>query len=69
MVAKRDNESFEGMMRRFKKKVSKSGLLKELKYRMEYEKPCDKRNRKLRESIRKIKNNEQQKEQKENRRK
>ena len=33
-------------MRVLKKKVQKAGLVKELRQRQYYEKPCDKRNRK-----------------------
>ncbi|MDB5037951.1 MAG: ribosomal protein [Bacteriovoracaceae bacterium] len=42
----RDNESFEGALKRFKKLVEKSGLLTELRKREFYEKPCIKRKRK-----------------------
>ena len=36
-------------MRGLKKKVQKAGLVKELRQRQYYEKPCDKRNRKKKE--------------------
>ena len=36
-------------MRVLKKKVQKAGLVKELRQRQYYEKPCDKRNRKKKE--------------------
>ena len=36
---KYDNESFEQMLKRFKKKVDTAGILKELYYRKYYRKP------------------------------
>lgn len=42
----RDNESFEGALKRFKKMVEKSGVLTELRKREYYEKPSVKRKRK-----------------------
>jgi small subunit ribosomal protein S21 len=42
----RDNESFEGALKRFKKLVEKSGILTELRKREFYEKPSQKRKRK-----------------------
>jgi small subunit ribosomal protein S21 len=42
----RDNESFEGALKRFKKMVEKSGVLTELRKREFYEKPSVKRKRK-----------------------
>lgn len=42
----RDNESFEGALKRFKKIVEKSGVLTELRKREFYEKPSQKRKRK-----------------------
>jgi small subunit ribosomal protein S21 len=42
----RDNESFEGALKRFKKLIEKSGLLTELRKREFYEKPSVKRKRK-----------------------
>ena len=41
-----DNESIEGALRRFKKKVQKAGILSEIKKRERYEKPSIKRKRK-----------------------
>ena len=46
MVHIRDDESFEGALRRFKRKCEKSGILTELKKRQHYEKPSVKRKRK-----------------------
>jgi len=42
----REEESFEGAVRRFKRKCEKSGILTELKKRQHYEKPSVKRKRK-----------------------
>jgi small subunit ribosomal protein S21 len=46
LVHVRDDESFEGALRRFKRKCEKSGILTELKKRQHYEKPSVKRKRK-----------------------
>ena len=40
------NNNVEQALRVLKKKCQKDGLLKELRQRQYYEKPCDKRNRK-----------------------
>jgi small subunit ribosomal protein S21 len=53
-VVRRNGESFEELLKRFRKKFSKSGLSKELRDRMYYEKPSDKRRRKKMQSIRLI---------------
>lgn len=45
-VVKRNHESDEDMIRRFRKKFSKSGILKEFKEKMHFEKPSDKKRRK-----------------------
>lgn len=45
-VVRRDNESVEDLIKRFKKKFSKSGVIKDLKEKMYYEKPSDKKRRK-----------------------
>jgi len=45
-VVKRKNESDEDLLRRFRKKFSKSGLMKEIKEKMYFEKPSDKKRRK-----------------------
>jgi small subunit ribosomal protein S21 len=42
----REEESFEGAMRRFKRKCEKSGILTELKKRQHFEKPSVKQKRK-----------------------
>jgi len=46
VVYVREEESFEGAMRRFKRKCEKSGILTELKKRQHFEKPSVKRKRK-----------------------
>jgi small subunit ribosomal protein S21 len=53
-VVKRDGESDEDLIKRFRKKFSKSGLSKELRDRMSFEKPSQKRRRKKAQSIRNI---------------
>ena len=47
------------MIRRFRKKFSKSGLAKEYRERMYFEKPSDKKRRKKAQSIRLIKKEEE----------
>lgn len=46
VVQVREDESFENALRRFKRKVEKSGLLTELRKRQHFEKPSVKRKRK-----------------------
>jgi small subunit ribosomal protein S21 len=50
----REDESFEGALRRFKRKCEKSGILTELKKRQHYEKPSVKRKRKAIQARKKI---------------
>ena len=45
-VVRRKNESDEDLIRRFRKKFSKSGIMKEYKEKMYFEKPSDKKRRK-----------------------
>ena len=45
--------SFDQMLRRFKKKVERAGILQEVKKREYYEKPAQKRQRKKKEAVRK----------------
>jgi small subunit ribosomal protein S21 len=45
-VVRRKNESDEDFLRRFRKKFSKSGIMKEYKQKMYFEKPSDKKRRK-----------------------
>ena len=47
------NNNVEKAMRKLKRKVQREGLLKELKQRQFYEKPSLKRQRKLKEAVRK----------------
>lgn len=46
VVQVREEESFENALRRFKRKVEKSGILTELRKRQHFEKPSVKRKRK-----------------------
>jgi small subunit ribosomal protein S21 len=46
VVHVREEESFENALRRFKRKVEKSGILTELRKRQHFEKPSVKRKRK-----------------------
>ncbi len=41
-----DNERFESLLKRFRKKVQQAGILSEARRREHYEKPSDKRKRK-----------------------
>ncbi len=45
-VKVKDNESFESVLRRFKKQCQKSGILSEMRKREHYEKPSVRRKRK-----------------------
>ncbi len=54
VVFVREEESFEGAMRRFKRKCEKSGILTELKKRQHFEKPCVKRKRKQAQARKKM---------------
>ena len=45
--------SFDQMLRKFKKKVERAGILQEVKERSHYEKPAQKRQRKKKIAIRK----------------
>ena len=47
------NNNVEKAMRKLKRKVQREGLLKELKQRQFYEQPSLKRQRKLKEAVRK----------------
>ena len=50
-VKARGNESIEKMMKRFKKKCEKEGLIKDIKRTSYYEKPSERRRRKARKSV------------------
>ena len=49
-VTVQDNESLDRALRRFKRKVQRSGLYSELRKRRFYEKPSERRKRKQREA-------------------
>jgi small subunit ribosomal protein S21 len=48
-----DDEHFERALRRFKKKCEKAGILSDLRKRRHYEKPSERRKRKLNAARRK----------------
>ena len=50
----KDNESFESALRRFKKKCEKAGVLSDVRKHQHFEKPSEKRKRKLNASRRKM---------------
>jgi len=54
-VVRRRGEKDEDFIKRFRKKISKSGVAKEFRDRMYFEKPSDKKRRKKAQSIRLIK--------------
>lgn len=58
-VVRRKGESNDELLKRFRKKFSKSGISKELRERMFFEKPSDKKRRKRLQSIRAIKREEE----------
>lgn len=50
-IKARGNETVEQMLRRFKKMCEKEGLTKEIKRSSYYEKPSERRRRRLRKAI------------------
>lgn len=62
-VVLRKGEGDEEFIKRFRKKFSKSGVAKELRDRMYFEKPSDKKRRKKAQSIRLLKREEEKAEQ------
>jgi small subunit ribosomal protein S21 len=65
-VVRRSDESDEDLIRRFRKKYSKSGLSREVRQKMYFEKPSDRKRRKKAQSIRlKLKEEEKQEEMRE----
>ena len=48
-----DDENFERALRRFKKKCEKAGILADLRKHRHYEKPSERRKRKLAAALRK----------------
>jgi small subunit ribosomal protein S21 len=53
-VKARGNESVERLMKRFKKKCEKEGLIKDIKRSSYYEKPSERRRRKERKAERRL---------------
>jgi small subunit ribosomal protein S21 len=53
-VKARGNESVEQMVRRFKKLCEKEGLTRDIKRNAYYEKPSERRRRKVRKSLKRI---------------
>ncbi|MDX2197482.1 MAG: 30S ribosomal protein S21 [Phycisphaerae bacterium] len=53
-VKVRSNESVEQMVRRFKKLCEKEGLVRDIKRTSYYEKPSERRRRKVRKSMKRI---------------
>lgn len=56
-VKSRSNESVEQMLRRFKKLCEKEGLTKEMKRTSYYEKPSERRRRRLRKAVKREQKN------------
>ncbi len=52
VVELRDNESFDSLLRRFKRQMQFQGVLEEAKRHERYEKPSERRRRELASSIR-----------------
>ena len=48
-----ENENFERALRRFKKKCEKAGILSDLRKHKHYEKPSERRKRKMNAALRK----------------
>lgn len=53
-VKARSNESIEQMVRRFKKLCEKEGLTRDIKRTSYYEKPSERRRRKVRKSMKRV---------------
>ena len=53
-VKARGNESVQQMIKRFKKMCEKEGLNKDVKRKSYYEKPSERRRRRLRKSLKRI---------------
>ena len=53
-VKARGNESVDQMLRRFKKMCEKEGLTKDIKRNSYYEKPSERRRRRMRKSIKRV---------------
>ena len=53
-IKARGNESVQQMIKRFKKMCEKEGLNKDIKRNSYYEKPSERRRRRLRKSLRRV---------------
>ena len=53
-VKSRGNEPLEKLMRRFKKKCEKEGLIRDIKRSSYYEKPSERKRRKERKAIKRV---------------
>ena len=53
-VRVRDDESFERALKRFKKTCEKAGILSDIKKHQHFEKPSDRRKRKLNQAKRRL---------------
>ncbi|MDI6807966.1 MAG: 30S ribosomal protein S21 [Candidatus Eisenbacteria bacterium] len=53
-VRVKENESFESALRRFKKKCEKAGILADLRRHQHFEKPSERKKRKLNAAKRKL---------------
>ncbi len=53
-VKSRGNESVEQMIKRFKKMCEKEGLVKDIKRNSYYEKPSERKRRRIRKSIKRV---------------
>ena len=53
-IIKREGEDIESMIKRFKKKVNKSGILKDLKRKSQFDKPSVARRKKENEARRRL---------------
>ncbi len=53
-VILKENESLDKALRRLKKKIEREGILKTLKARKHYEKPSERRRRRMRQARRPI---------------
>jgi small subunit ribosomal protein S21 len=53
-VKAKGNESVQQMMKRFKKMCEKEGLTKDIKRNSYYEKPSERRRRRMRKSLKRV---------------
>jgi len=53
-IKAKGNESIQAMMKRFKKMCEKEGLTKDIKRNSYYEKPSERRRRRLRKSMKRV---------------